>query len=248
MLIAVCALATIGLLPTAPPDAYRILFLGNSHTAMQDVPGMVKGLLEADGNSVSTRLFSGALLDDLSNSSDVMDAIDQGDWTHVVLQGAQLSSSHKFEHTKQPAIDLCRRIAKAGAIPLLFAEHPRKGWDEAAWIMDQYRQIQHAYESGRNWTKPTGSAAVKRAANPKAKVEIAPVPMAFLAAIKTQPEIELWTMDGNHANKAGGYLSACILARCIAGKGTTLNFVPKGLSQTQAKALGLIARKVPLKP
>ncbi|MEX2244504.1 MAG: hypothetical protein WD716_11735 [Fimbriimonadaceae bacterium] len=198
------------------PDAqtYRILFLGNSHTASNDLPGMVSGLLRSAGHTVETSFVFGGFLDDLEPRQDVRDTIDGGKLTHVVLQATKMSSSHRYEYTKEPGIALVNRAKKAGARPLLFAEWPRKGWDEVDYILGQYEAIRS-----------------------KAGGEIVPVCRAWAEAVKKDPSLDLWAADGNHAKPLGTYLAACAIALTIGGNKAELTYVPRGVDPKLAPGL-----------
>jgi hypothetical protein len=207
---------------------------------MNDVPGMVKRILESGEAKVKVQIFVDGMLDDLAPRADVRDSIAKGRWTHIVLQGARLSSSHKYEYSKQPGIDLARLAAKSGAQPLLFAEHPRRGWDEAAWIYEQYGQIKKAVNgaSVAQRSKPTPGTEHTRLG-----CEIVPCPFAFAQVLKADPKLDLWMPDGNHANLAGSYLNALTIAYWIAGPEAKLSFVSKGVDATTARALDRAARE-----
>lgn len=187
------ALAATALKQSTGPS-YRILFLGNSHTQYNDLTGKVATLLRSSGASVEHAMIQGAHLDDLSRNAAVLSTIDKDKWTHVVLQGAMISSSHKYDYSQEPGIALAARAKKAGSKALLFAEWPRKGWDESDYIYKHYAIIQKA-----------------------AGGDILPVCYAWDAAIKAKPGLEMWASDGNHSNDAGAYLAACTIAYWIAG-------------------------------
>ncbi|MBI5707933.1 MAG: hypothetical protein HZC36_13190 [Armatimonadetes bacterium] len=202
-----------------------ILFLGNSHTAGHQLPDMVKSMLESGGEKVQVKAIFGAFLDDLAVNPNVLKEIDSGNWTFVVLQGARLSSSHRFEYSKMPGIDLAKRVLKKGKTPVLFAEHPRRGWDEAAWQYAQYQQIQTKV------SKDTGGKAIG----------IAPVCYAYAEALKRDPKLDLWEFDGNHANLPGSYLSAATIAWFLK-PGAKITFVATGVGRQAAKTLLAAAR------
>jgi hypothetical protein len=187
------ALAATALKQSTGPS-YRILFLGNSHTQYNDLTGKVAGLLRSAGGRVEFAVVQGAHLDDLSRNPAVLGTIDKDKWTHVVLQGAMISSSHKYDYSQEPGIALAARAKKAGSKALLFAEWPRKGWDESDYIYKHYAIIQKA-----------------------AGGEIVPVCYAWDAAMKASPKLEMWAGDGNHSNDTGAYLAACTIAYWIAG-------------------------------
>lgn len=168
-----------------------ILFVGNSHTVVNDVPAMVKSLMESDGSNrlVVVSTITGANLEQLGNNSQATQAISSGKWDVVILQGAAISSSHKFVYSQAGAIKLAKLGKQAKARTLLYAEWPRKGWDETGYILGIYGQI----------AKASGA-------------EIIPVCNAWDAALGLRKDLELWAGDGNHSSPIGGFLAALTIA------------------------------------
>ncbi len=201
------------------PATYKILFLGNSHTASNDLTGQVASLLRSNGSKVEFSMMTGAHLDDIEKQPKVRTAIDGGKWTHVVLQGAMISSSHKYEYSQAAGIALAARAKRAGAKALLFAEWPRKGWAESDYIFQHYEIIRKA-----------------------AGGDVLPICYAWDEVLKTQPKLELWSTDGNHANMTGAYLAACTIAYWIAGPDSSLKHAPRRVDPQTAAALMQTAR------
>ncbi len=213
MLLALVSLLLIG--QQKPQTAtYKILFLGNSHTAYNDLTGQVASLLRSNGSKVEFSMMTGGHLDDLEKQASVRSAIDGGKWTHVVLQGAMISSSHKYEYSQAAGISLAARAKRAGAKALLFAEWPRKGWAESDYIFKHYEIIQKA-----------------------AGGDVLPVCYAWDEAVKTYPKLELWNPDGNHSNATGAHSAACTIAYWIAGPDSSLKYVPSGVDPKTASLL-----------
>jgi hypothetical protein len=163
---------------------------------------------------VEVSVLSGGHLDDIEPRADVRRAIDEGKWTHVVLQGTKISSSHKFEYSQAAGIALAARARRAGAKVLLFAEWPRKGWDESDYIFRHYQTIQES-----------------------AGGEIVPVCYAWDEAFRAHPSVNLWAPDGNHSSLVGAYLAACTIAYWVAGTDSVLTFVPRGVDTKMAGAM-----------
>lgn len=196
------------------PETYRILFLGNSHTAYNDLTTTTAALLQSSGAKVEFAMFTGGHLDDLEPRPDVRKSIDNGRWTHVVLQGAMISSSHKYEYSQAAGIALAQRAVRAGAKPLYFSEWPRRGWNESDYIYKHYEIIR----------KEAGGENV-------------PICYAWDAARSFNPRVEFWSPDGNHSNSTGAYLAAATIAYWIAGPGANLNYVPRRMDKALAASL-----------
>ncbi len=208
------------------PKEIRVLFLGNSHTRLNDVPGMVKLLAETDGanHRLAVSSLIDANLDALARRGESFATLGAGKFDVVVLQGAMVSSSHKYKYSQKSAIDLATAARKAGARVLLYAEWPRRGWDETEYTLDVYRQIAAA-----------------------SKAEIVPVGRVWDRVLAASPKLELWNPDGNHASPSGSYLAACSLYSAICPKGTPTwrpGFVPANVA---ARILRTARANPPLK-
>src|SRR5947209_20621111 len=73
---------------TRKPLALRVLFIGNSFTARNDLPGLVALLADAAGNHLEHQLLSigGASLRTHWNKGEARAAIERGRFDYVVLQ------------------------------------------------------------------------------------------------------------------------------------------------------------------
>ena len=181
------------LLLTQLPKASKILFIGNSHTYVNDVPESVRQLLLSDksGRNPKVQSFSVSLLE--AGGPDVESAIRSDNWDVVVLQGAQVSSSHKYRYKQDRAIAFARLAIGRKAKVLLCAEWPRRGWDESQYQLGVYKEIQAA-------------------ARPSV---IVPICEVWDASRSKLAGIDLWAGDGNHANVKGSFLSACTIYRYL---------------------------------
>ncbi len=203
----VCALVLATLWAT--PKTIDILFLGNSHTMVNDVPSMVKALVESDSSdrTVRVKIHGGAFLNDIAQSPQVRQDIESGQFEVVVMQAAKLSSSHRYQYSHDGGIQLAKLARQKGARVLLFAEWPRKGWDETAYILGQYGMI----------AKPSGA-------------EIVPVCKVWDSMVKQRPNEAYWAGDGNHAQLAGSFIAATSIAIWLAEpKSTMPTYTPRGL-------------------
>jgi hypothetical protein len=191
-----------------------MLFLGNSHTAANDLTGMVQRLLESDGTGrrVVVSVRSASFLGDFASQPQILREFRTGKWTHIVLQGTKMSSSHQYTYEQDTAIAVCKAAVSSGATTLLFPEWPRRGWNESDWILGHYRHL--ANQSG---------------------AKIVPVPKAWDEALAANPKIDLWAADGNHSNQTGAYLAACTFYSYLAGSAHQPAWRPNGMP----KSLGL---------
>jgi len=170
----------------------RVLFLGNSHTQFNDLPKLVAALGQSRNRPISFQVLAGATLDQLHGMNQVRSAVSSGRFDAVVLQGQSISMSHKYNYSNKEAIELAKVARQNGAKAYLFAEWPRKGIDETAYIEGIYRKIADA--SG---------------------AQIIPVGRVWDAVLREQKNLRLWADDGNHASPLGSRVAAYAIYRAL---------------------------------
>lgn len=183
--------ASLLLAPAAP--AIQILFLGNSHTWSHVVHELVRQELGYRGRPATVKALSGGFLNDMAERAPTRAEVKDPRWDFVVLQGAKMSSSHRYVYSQRGPIELAQLAQGAGATPLLFAEWPRRNWNETAYILGIYNDISAA----------TGARVV-------------PVCRAWDYVLGKGLKVDLWAPDGNHSSEAGAVLAAMTLAEAIA--------------------------------
>lgn len=207
---------TLSLAVVAAPD---ILFVGNSHTASGDVPSMVRQLLNGEKQFENVRVASYAVshLNQWGGSRELVDLVRAGGIKCAVLQGAEISSSHKYTYSQAEGIDLAKKLRAGGTQVLFVSEWPRRGCDETAYIEAVYLEM--AKESGGT---------------------VIPVGQVWDAVRKRLGGIDLWQSDGNHATLMGSYLSARTIAWHLGGR--RLDYVPEGIGQEYVSAVDAAVR------
>lgn len=172
----------------------NVLFLGNSHTTTNDLPEMVMNLVESDRTRrrFNVTVRSGANLEQIAKSAEVKKLIAAGKFSDVVLQGASLSTSHKYEYSQAGAVSLAKLAKKSKSKVWFFAEWPRKGFKETPYILGIYQKI--AKEGGG---------------------KVIPICKVWDGILKHNPYFDLWSADGNHASVLGSYTAALTIASAL---------------------------------
>jgi hypothetical protein len=221
---------------TAP--CTRILFIGNSHTFVNDLPGMVAALARAGGQRIETAMVAegGWTLKNHANAAGTTAAIQSAPWHYIVLQEQSQFPAVEAFRTREmypAARNLVKRIQSTGATPLLYSTWARKfGWPEQG--LTTYKQMQAAVNQGyqniaREFDAP-----------------IAPAGEAWRLALAQYPELELWQPDGIHATEQGTYLAACVFYATLFGQSPEGLSYTATLSQETAGRLQTIAAKAVL--
>lgn len=178
-----------------------MLFLGNSHTARNDVPGTVAALVESaePGLDVEAVLGPGSLhLDEREGDEASLASVSGRSWDFVVLQAQNYSLSGTYDFPTDGAEELIRLARQGGAEPVLFAEWARVGIDETGIILDAYRRV-----------------------TDREPACLPPVPEAFDLALARDPDLVLHAADGNHSSPAGAFLASAVLAAAVSGERAT---------------------------
>jgi hypothetical protein len=193
---------------TPPPEHFELLFLGNSHSAANDLPGMVTKLITAGvpGAQARSALAPGyRYLDERLTDGQTQPLLDSRAWTHVILQAQKYSSSGQYYYPTDAAEEWIRRTRAKQAEPVLFPEWPRRGNTEEGLRVHELHL----------------SIAAREPAC------VAPIGLAWEQALARYPQLKLHASDGNHANPNGSLLTAFVLYQVIAGlPASALPFVP----------------------
>lgn len=221
----------------SPGPTTRVLFVGNSYTFTNDLPGMVRDLAAASGNRlvVETRANGGWWLQDHASSSDTLELIANGDFDYVVLQEqSQISSipSMVSVETRPPARELALAAVNGGARVVLFMTWGhRDGSPEAEH--DSYESMQISVS---NTYTNLGAALAAR---------VARVGAAWWMARAERPDIGLYQQDGSHPSREGSYLAATVITSTILSNDAAELDDSLGLDPDTAAALrGFAARAV----
>lgn len=167
----------------------KALFIGNSFTGRNDLPGLIAGLATARGKSLEHRLISagGASLRMHWNAGQAAEAIRDGGYDAVVLQ-EQSTLPVKNAARMHENVRLFDEVIKAaGASTVLYMTWTRlNAPDSQKAITDAYTAI----------GKELGAT-------------VAPVGIAWQRFLRDNAEPVLHDRDQSHPTVAGSYLAAC---------------------------------------
>lgn len=181
-----------------------ILFVGNSLTYVNDVPGIVQALAASRGDSlaVETVAFPDfALIDHWNEGTGHGTArgeIASGKWKFVVLQQGPSSVSVNRDTLRLSTKLFATGITQAGGIPALFSVWPTS---------DRLQDFPASIQSYTLAASDVGGVLL-------------PVASAWQAAWQRSPTLTLYS-DGLHASTAGSYLSALAIYAVLVHKTPT---------------------------
>ena len=212
----------------------RVLFVGNSLTYYNGMPGMVRDL--AKGNPDGPAVFAvqyargGSTLDDGLGDDRLRDLIADERWQTIMLQeNSNISSrTRDVEADMLPAaaaLDAMGRARRARTI--LFETW---GYEEGVPRSDDsYEQMQLRV----NWSY--------RAVGSRLAAAVAPVGEAWRAAVSGRPGIDLWKGYGLHPTETGSYLAACVFYAMLTGRDPANSSFTAGLDRGDARWLARLA-------
>lgn len=177
-------------------DTYNILILGNSHVAGIEV--LLTNIFthaKAD-KTINIETRGGMFLDTIINNESIVEALQNNQWTHVILQGQKYSQSHSVLYPIDATVTWIQRAKAIGATPILFPEHPLKNRPEdAVYVHGIHTNIAQKQYSC-----------------------VAPIGLTWNKALMLSPGLDLHSSDGNHAKQLGKLLTSLVLYETITGE------------------------------
>ena len=188
--IAIAALAA-GHGSSAEARPLRVLFVGNSLTATNDLPSVVAGLARATGRSLEYRTiaFGGFALEDHWAQGDARAALASRSWDVVVMQQGPSALPESQINLREWASRFADEARAVGARPALLTVWP---------------------ESYRRGALRDVIASYRRAAA-AARADLFPAGLAWQIAWGCRPGLGLYGPDGFHPSRLGTYAAALVL-------------------------------------
>jgi hypothetical protein len=218
---AILLTAALGVLQAAGPPT-RVLLVGNSLTAANDLGAMVMAIAAAAGRPLEceTLAFPNFSLEDHWNQGDARRVIARGGWDVVVLQQgpSALPQSRVLLTTYAKRFD--EEIRKAGARTAMYMV-----WPSRARSID-FPGVSRSY----------------RAAASAIRGLLLPAGDAWREAWRLDRDLPLYGPDGFHPSTMGTYLAAIVIHAQIAG-GIPSELPAMGLSSSALAVLQQAARQ-----
>ena len=222
----------------------RVLFIGNSYTYFNDLPGIVTDLAASVNDTLihDSSTPGGYTFERHSTNATSLSKIKQGNWDHVVLQEQSQRPSFSigqvqvevFPYAKflDSLVDVHNPCAKT----MFFMTWGRKNGDASNCLvlppvctyegMDDRLRLRYMMMADSN------DAAVS------------PVGAVWRYIRNNHPAIELYTADESHPAEAGSYAAACSFYTAIFKKDPTLLTFDFGLNATDAANIRMAAKVI----
>lgn len=223
----------------AAGESPRILFVGNSHTFTNNLPGMFSELTTAMGHQSDVQEVTEGTytLTQFADSADpagsvVNQKLREETWDFVILQENTNDAFSTPEETMLPAAKtLDEKIRTAGGqTGVLMTWSPKEG--ASIWSLEDVQSI--LAQNTITVSEELDSLLI-------------PGGVAFMRCMEQYPQIELWGEDGMHPSVAGSYLAACtayavIFQQSPEGCAYTADLDAKTAAQLQSLSAGFIKK------
>lgn len=222
-------------------ETKKVLFLGNSYTSYNNLPGLIGGIAAANGDNVVSdqNIPGGATFTNHSTNATTLSKIKSKNWDYVVIQGQSQEPSFPPNQveafTKPPAKILVDSINASSECTktLFYMTWGRKNGDASNCA--NYTPL-CTYDGMQQRLRETYLEITA-----ENDAECAPVGMAWKKVREDFPSIELYNADASHPSIEGSYLAACVIYTSIFHKSTVGNTYISSLDSTTAFRLQTIA-------
>jgi hypothetical protein len=196
----------------------RVLFLGNSYTASNNLPAIVSQMSQASGDNVQTEenLPGGYTLEAHASNATTLQKIAQGNWDYVVIQGQSQRPAFPEAQVQSgvyPYAKILDSLVRAGnpcGRSMFFMTWGRKNGDASNCQfftplctyagMDSMLALRYRKMADDN------------------QALLSPVGALWKAIRSDKPALELYEPDESHPNASGSFAAACAFYTMILGK------------------------------
>jgi hypothetical protein len=178
-------------------SSLRLLFVGNSLTAGNDLPGLVEAMASTGGIKVRTQavVFGNFSLEDHWNNGQARKVLASARWDYLVLQQGPSSRPESQANLRTWAKKWADEARQHGATPALYMVWPFQGQKEGFELVSQ------SY----------------RAAATASQARILPAGEAWQEALRLRTPAPLYQEDRLHPTVAGTYLAALVITHELTG-------------------------------
>ena len=238
------AILLLFMMPFIFGQGYKVLFIGNSYTYVNNLPDMIVAMAQSSGDTMvySSSVPGGSTFQSHVNNSTTTSLIQQGNWDFVVLQGQSQEPSFpdgQFNSQTYPyAQQLCEMVRQYNpdAEIVFYMTWGRKNGDQVNCV---YFEPFCTYE-GMDSLLYLRYMTMAEDFN----AEVSPVGALWHFIRDNQPNIELYSSDESHPSLEGTYAAACSFYSVLFRKNPTeLSYNP-GISEESAEIIRMAASKV----
>lgn len=212
----------------------NVLFIGNSYTYANDLPGTLVQLAAAMGDQVNVDSKTNGGYTFQMHTQDLVtyQKINAQAWDYVVIQGQSQEPSFPYQQVNTQSLPYARQLADS-----VYANH---SCAQVNYFMTWGRENgDPQWDSINTFNKMNARLrdAYLRIAD-SSNAGVSPVGSAWRYIRETQPSIQLYVGDGSHPSVAGTYLAASVFYVSLFHKAITPNLAyTAGLDAVTAQHL-----------
>ncbi len=224
-------------LPVQSKTIKRVLFIGNSYTAVNDLPGLVSKIAHAEGDSLfyDSNTPGGYTLYGHFNNPISVAKIAQGNWDYVALQAQSQEPAYTPAEVAYYTLPYARKLdslikaANSCTETVFYMTWGRKNgdWDNCPSnpIVCSYSGMQERLRSSYLLMAQQNNASV------------APVGAVWKAVRNLTPSFDLYQSDESHPSIYGSYLAACVFYSSLFQKKVSSLSFTAGISASNASQI-----------
>ena len=222
----------------------KVLFIGNSYTAANNLPLLVKNMANSTGDALIYDFYTPGGYRFMNHASDqtTLSKINSDNWDYVALQGQSQETSFseaQMQTEVYPYVDTLSNTIRTNnecSQPLFYMTWGRENGDATncsfiPWVCT-YEGMDDAIRASYIFMSESNAA------------ELAPAGAVWRYLRENYPNINLYSGDGSHPSLAGSYAVACAFYTMIYKKdptfiswNSTLNENEVNLIKTAAKTI-----------
>ena len=231
-------------LTVSAQDSKKVLFLGNSYTAANNLPLMISNMAASTGDELiyDSNTPGGYRFMDHASSNVTLDKINANDWDYVVLQAQSQEASlgeAQMQTELYPFAESLSNSIRANyecSQPMFYMTWGRKNGDASncaslPWVCT-YQGMDIAIRVSYMYMIDTNHA------------EISPVGAVWREIRANYPDIDLYSTDGSHPSLAGSYAAACAFYTMIYKKDPTAVTWNSTLTENDAQNIRMVAKYI----
>lgn len=228
----------------AKADSLQVLWIGNSFSFTNDIPGMVKDIAASQHVSLAITQFlkPGERFSGHLKNKQLVNALEKGGWNYVILQGFSSTPAYSTESVIRdiyPYAHTLDSLAKAHSPKVHVIYYMTWGHKYGNVRQTDY-PLDDTYELMQERIKTT-YLEMTHANNGWC----APVGMAWWRLRTEHPEYQLYVADCFHPSLLGSYLSANVIFTTIHQRKYQTD-VTRGIPTDQAETIQRVAQETVL--
>lgn len=219
----------------------RVLFVGNSYTQVNNLPEEFMRVAQSQDKRVECQMqaFGGATFSSHCNNPSTIEAITQGGWDYIVLQGQSQEVAfpdNQFSWQVYPYAKTLDSLAKAYNPDVKVVFYMTWGYRYGDELNCQFYEPFCTFESMSERLRDNYVLMAEDFGS-----DVSPVGAAWLESFRRDSTVVLHSSDNSHPNINGTYLAACCFYEIIFAERLHEAYYPSSVSPSVATYLQDIA-------